>query len=138
MPRKHLTVITAIAMSLATGQAAAANACYQVTALDTGAPRSFIRLQTRSAGALVPANEGNTAPREDLDRSDALFAFVAAVDEHLDAIDHRRGSWAAWTSRSGRAATTSAGPAPDPRSRNGPGNGPRATHGSRPGWTGVP
>jgi hypothetical protein len=47
---------------VAAGEAMAANACYRVSDPDSGSALNlFVRLQTRSAGTLVPANEGNVA-----------------------------------------------------------------------------
>ena len=60
MYRKCLAAAAAAALLAAAGEASAANACYQAFALNNGASLFFVRLQTRSAGTLVPANEGNT------------------------------------------------------------------------------
>jgi hypothetical protein len=61
MYRKCLAAATAAALLAGAGEASAANACYQALDLNNGAPLFFVRLQTQSAGTLVPANERNTA-----------------------------------------------------------------------------
>jgi hypothetical protein len=51
--------LPAFASMLATSSAAsAADACYEAFAVSGGASLFFVRLQTRSAGTLVPENEG--------------------------------------------------------------------------------
>jgi hypothetical protein len=59
MSRSRLAAMTVAAATLAAAaEASAANACYEAFAQSGGASLFFVRLQTRSAGTLVPANEG--------------------------------------------------------------------------------
>ena len=59
MYRKCLAAAAATLLAAA-GEASAANACYQAFDVNNGASLFVVRLQTRSAGDLVPVNEGNT------------------------------------------------------------------------------
>jgi hypothetical protein len=60
MNRSRLAAITvaAAATLAAAAEASAANACYEAFAVDSGASLFFVRLQTRSAGTLIPGKEG--------------------------------------------------------------------------------
>jgi hypothetical protein len=60
MNRSHLAAM-ALAGVLAASAEASAAACYEALAENSGASLFFVRLQTRSAGRLVPANEGGAA-----------------------------------------------------------------------------
>ena len=76
MYRKCLAAMTAAALLAGASEASAANACYEAFAIDSGVSQSFVRLQTRSAGALVNANEGNTVtPAQNLFEVDGYFTI---------------------------------------------------------------
>ncbi|MGD9509139.1 MAG: hypothetical protein AB7I59_05010 [Geminicoccaceae bacterium] len=61
MLRHCLASLTGLALLACAGGAHAATVCYQAFDAATGAPQAtFLRLQTRQAGTLVPANEGGT------------------------------------------------------------------------------